>query len=162
MIPRPAIRRTTAVAGLLVLSLSPPAVAQDDAGPGSALDAGRLEYMNSCAPCHGEAAAGDGPVANYVGQRFPDLTKLAEANDGRFPVIEVFRMIDGRASLEAHGERLMPVWGQRYMIEGTYEDLPMPDEARRQIVLGRLVELVAYLQSIQDPKGDAPPLLGAE
>lgn len=148
-----------AVLLLAVSAVSGPAAAQS---VGVEMDAGRSEYLNSCAPCHGETGRGDGPVANYVGQTFPDLTKLAERNEGRFPVIEVFRIIDGRATLAAHGERLMPVWGRRYMIEGTYAELPMPEEARRQIVLGRLVELVAYLQGIQDPADDAPPLLGAE
>lgn len=158
MTPRRIVRAAAVALGAAVAA---PGLAAAQA-VGVEIDAGRAEFLNSCAPCHGEVGTGDGPVANYVGQSFPDLTKLAERNDGRFPVIEVFRIIDGRATLEAHGERLMPVWGRRYMIEGTYEDIPMPEEARRQIVLGRLVELVAYLQSIQDPKGSAPPLLGVE
>lgn len=149
----------TAVLVLVASAVSGLAFAQ---ATGVEIEPGRLEYLNSCAPCHGETGKGDGPVANYVGQSFPDLTKLAERHDGRFPVIELFRIIDGRASLAAHGERLMPVWGRRYMTEGTYAELSIPEEARRHIVLGRLVELVAYLQGIQDPADDSPPLLGAE
>lgn len=142
-----------AYAAALALAASWPAAAQEEA------PIGRDEYMVSCAPCHGQEARGDGPVARYVGDDFPDLTRLAERNGGAFPVVEVFRTIEGSTELQAHGERLMPVWGRRYMVEGTFEDVPLPDAARQQIVLGRIVELVAYLQAIQDPPATTPPLI---
>lgn len=145
-----------AIAAAVVLCIAWPAVAQEQA------PVGRDEFMASCAPCHGREGMGDGPVAQYVGDDFPDLTKLAERNGGEFPVAAVFRTIEGSADLKAHGEGLMPVWGRRYMIEGTFEDLPLTQATRQQIVLGRVVELVSYLQTIQDPPGSTPPLVERE
>lgn len=137
-----------------------PAAAQEEAAQDTAeAPIGREEFLTSCAPCHGREAKGDGPVARYVGDTFPDLTRLAARNDGAFPVVQVFRTIEGTAHLQAHGERLMPVWGRRYMVEGTFEDLPLSDATRQQIVLGRIVELVNYLQTIQDPPPEGPSLL---
>lgn len=143
------------LAGAAMLALAAPALAQE----ADSAAAGRGEFMRSCAPCHGTGGQGDGPVAAYAGAQFPDLTTLAERHEGDFPFVRVFRTIEGQADMPAHGDRLMPVWGRRYMIEGTLEDVPLTDQTRRQIVLGRIVELVNYLQTIQDPPGNTPPLL---
>lgn len=151
---------TTAAVALVAAAVAAAApVAAQDPPAGPSAPVGRVEYVTSCAPCHGKTGKGDGPVARYLGDTFPDLTGLAARNDGRFPVVEVFRTIEGTPDLEAHGERLMPVWGTRYMVEGLMEDVPLTSETRRQIVAGRIVELVTYLQSIQDPPGQEPPLL---
>ena len=78
-----------------------------------------------------------------------DLTKLAANNDGVFPSERVFSVIDGRGDIEAHGDRKMPVWGDRYM------DVTMsrygPDERNEFRVRNRILELSNYLQSIQEP-----------
>ncbi|SOD89699.1 c-type cytochrome [Caenispirillum bisanense] len=150
---------TTAAVALLAAAVAPAPSAAQDPAAAEAAPVGRAEFLTSCAPCHGKAGKGDGPVARYLGDTFPDLTGLAARNDGRFPVVEVFRTIEGTPDLEAHGERLMPVWGTRYMVEGLMEDVPLTLDTRRQIVAGRIVELVTYLQSIQDPPGQEPPLL---
>jgi hypothetical protein len=41
----------------------------------------------------------------------PDLTTLAKKNNGVFPVISVYRNIDGRNLVESHEGREMPYLG---------------------------------------------------
>ena len=80
-------------------SSSAEAVAQETApapdldGKGSA-PRGRVAYRLYCASCHGSAAEGDGPVAQYLKARPSDLTRLAQKHDGTFPIEQVRAMIE--------------------------------------------------------------------
>jgi mono/diheme cytochrome c family protein len=74
-------------------------------------DVGRTEYISSCGSCHGNSGKGDGPVADALRMRPPDLTLLAKNNDGVFPTEVLHQVIDGRRTLRAHGNYEMPVWG---------------------------------------------------
>ena len=107
------------------------------------------EFNNACASCHGE----DGKGAGFLTQLFKnvnpgDLTQLAAMNGGKFPSDMVFRVIDGREEVAAHGDRKMPVWGDRYWEKamGQYG----PDELNQMRARNRVLELVYYLQSIQE------------
>lgn len=119
---------------------------------------GSEEYRISCLSCHGVGGRGDGPIAKYLTVKPTDLTQLAKNNGGQYPnlkagaypFLRVYQVIDGRAEVGAHGERAMPVWGNRYLADqpsgyssygGEYE----------KIVRGRILELVYYIQSIQEP-----------
>jgi mono/diheme cytochrome c family protein len=107
---------------------------------------GRLEFMNYCASCHGETGMGNGPVAEYMTVTPPSLTQLALRNDGAFPYLEVFMIIDGRTGIGAHGSA-MPVWGdvfKGHALEDT------TDYGAETIVRGRILSLVKYLESIQE------------
>ncbi|MBT8414850.1 MAG: cytochrome c [Boseongicola sp.] len=107
------------------------------------------EFINSCASCHGVDAKGAGFLMRvFRGVDPGDLTQLAARNDGQFPFDQVFRVIDGRAEIAAHGDRKMPVWGDRYW-EDAMSDFG-PDEINRQRARSRILELVYYLQSIQE------------
>src|SRR6056297_2702576 len=79
-------------------------------------DAGKQEYMDACASCHGESGAGDGPLAELMTVEVPDLTKIAARNDGAFPFQQIFMVVDGRSGVRGHGYP-MPVWGARYRAE---------------------------------------------
>ncbi len=108
-----------------------------------------LEFLNSCASCHGRDGKGAGFLTRLFRGIDPgDLTKLAANNDGEFPFDRVFAVIDGRADVAAHGERRMPVWGDRYMRRemSRYG----PDELNEYRVRNRILELTYYLQSIQE------------
>ena len=119
---------------------------------------GSDEYRVSCLSCHGVGGRGDGPLAKFLTVKPTDLTALARNNGGQypnlkagtFPFLRVYQVIDGRADVEAHGERAMPVWGNRYLM-----DHPMAAEVGpyagiyEKIVRGRILELVYYIQSIQ-------------
>jgi hypothetical protein len=70
----------------------------------------------------------------------PDITGLALANGGVFPVERMTRIIDGR-EVESHGDREMPVWGDAFKsVRGGGSD---------EAVRSRIQAVLAYLQSIQ-------------
>ena len=49
-------------------------------------DVGKGLFDQYCSGCHGVTAVGDGPVAEYLTVPPADLTGLAAANDGQFPM----------------------------------------------------------------------------
>ena len=122
-------------------------------GSGAALaqgvSLGEMEYMNSCAACHGASGAGDGPIVPYlVTQTLPDLTALAANNGGVFPVSAAFTIIDGSASVGAHGSSDMPVWGDRYRARAM-DDPEMTGFDIDAYANLRIVALIEYLVSLQ-------------
>ena len=134
---------------LTLFLVSSAAYAEDDT-------IGADEYRISCMSCHGVGGRGNGPLAKFLTVKPTDLTSLSRNNGGQYPnlkagqypFLRVYQIIDGRADVAAHGERAMPVWGNRYLADqpggvssygGDYE----------KMVRGRILELVYYLQSIQ-------------
>lgn len=63
-------------------------------------------YRRHCASCHGVGGRGDGPAAEALSPRPPDLTKLT----GTMP--DLMREIDGSRTIRGHGSATMPVWGE--------------------------------------------------
>lgn len=113
-------------------------------------DFGRFLYRENCVACHGMGGKGDGPLAGKVDTRGGvDLTLLAKANNGVFPVERAYEIIDGRQEIVAHGSRDMPVWGtaflERVAAEGSVE-LPWGREFYVRI---RVLALVDYLNRLQ-------------
>lgn len=107
---------------------------------------GSAEFHNSCASCHGVGAKGDGNLATYLNIKPADLTVLAKNNDGVYPFLKVFQTIDGRAVISGHGDRLMPVWGDRYSVDVGDKYGPFGGETA---VRARVLELVYYIQNMQ-------------
>ena len=107
-------------------------------------EAGKVEYMQNCATCHGESGLGDGPLAELMTVSVPGLTDLSAKNDGVFPMLKVIHTIDGRQGIRGHGYP-MPVWGGRF--KASVEEMgPYGAEA---VVRGRILSLAYYLESIQ-------------
>ncbi|MEQ8232488.1 MAG: cytochrome c [Gammaproteobacteria bacterium] len=103
---------------------------------------GRQHYLEHCAACHGSSGHGDGPLATELVRQPADLTRLAADNGGSFPETLVYQVIDGRRIVRSHGTREMPVWGQRFRLDGVDE----------QAVELRITTLIDYLDSLQvDP-----------
>ena len=81
-----------------------------------------------------------------------DLTAVAKNNGGQYPGIKagtypflrIFQIIDGRTVVSGHGDRAMPVWGNRYQVT----DLG-PAGTHEREVRARIIELVYYIQAIQ-------------
>lgn len=113
--------------------------------PGGEFARGKAEYVAACAACHGEAADGNGPIASMFNVRVPDLRKLSAANDGEFPFLKIFHIIDGRTAIRAHGNP-MPVFGNRYATEAEEHGSLFGSET---LARARVTELVLYLQSLQ-------------
>ena len=112
----------------------------------NAEEIGQAEFGNACASCHGESGKGNGYLAGFLSVGLPDLTTLSQRNDGKFPMLDVIHIIDGRTGVRTHGDAGMPVWGDRYKADaeaaGSY--------GSETITRGRILSLVYYLESIQE------------
>jgi len=119
---------------------------------------GAWEYHEACSNCHGPDGAGDGPMGTLLKIPPADLTRLSERNGGSFPFERVFEVIDGRAPVEGHGSREMPIWGRIFLQEQITEGgarLLAPDP--NLVVSGRIFALAKYLRAIQG--GQKVPLI---
>jgi len=130
------------------------------------LDAGKAEYLSSCATCHGSDGKGNGPHSSKLKTRPADLTLFAKKNNDVFPVSTVYDAIDGRNAIGSHGIRDMPIWGCRhapspvspaktrkpkvYRPPDRYEshlDLSCDSE---DIIANRILSVIEYLRRIQE------------
>ncbi|HXK09479.1 MAG TPA: c-type cytochrome [Vicinamibacteria bacterium] len=110
-----------------------------DAGIGAV--SGSYAYRTHCASCHGADGKGDGPMAENLRFRPPDLTLIAKRNRGQFPADKVFRIVDGRNPLRGHGGSDMPIWGDAFKNADTgYDDAKVKEKVRT---------LVDYLRTLQ-------------
>jgi mono/diheme cytochrome c family protein len=105
--------------------------------PGS--EGARL-FSEHCASCHGTTGTGNGPPADRLRQRPPDLTLYTQRNGGIFPSERVARIIDGR-DVPLHRDREMPVWGNAFRTS--------PAGLSAEEVKERIAAIVAFLEAIQ-------------
>lgn len=115
-------------------------------------NAGKNEFRNSCALCHGTDGKGGSAINDLLKKAPPDLTLLSKRNGGKFPTDRVTEMIDGRELIKIHGDRDMPAWGNRYSEDKVkaaeyYGDMPYKDT--EMYVKNRIKVLMEYLVSIQ-------------
>ena len=104
-------------------------------------NSGSAMYKSYCAACHGQDAKGDGPAAAALKVAPPDLTTLAERNNGKYPAARVASILRGEEKLVAHGNQEMPIWGTLFRsIDTTKES---------SIVNLRILNLNKYLESLQ-------------
>jgi mono/diheme cytochrome c family protein len=109
--------------------------------PGLESVAGAYAFRTHCASCHGADGKGEGPMAENLRFRPPDLTLIAQRNGGSFPSERVFRIVDGRNSLKGHGGPDMPIWGDAFKnAETGYDDARVKAKVRT---------VVDYLKSLQ-------------
>ena len=111
--------------------------------PEEAVRVGHQHFIRYCSACHGVEGRGDGPAAAVLQPSPADLTRIAQRRGGHFPAPEIAAYIDGRIWVPAHGQREMPVWGER-LKEIAGSGLLGEVVAQSQIWL-----LLQYLQSIQ-------------
>jgi mono/diheme cytochrome c family protein len=118
-------------------------IAQNPAPPTSnaTSEHGSSLYKTYCASCHGTSARGDGPLADVMKRRPPNLTEIAKRNNGVFPRDLIFKVIDGRQPVRGHGGPDMPVWGDTFS--------RAIDVGGEQAVTNRIQAIVNYLESIQ-------------
>jgi mono/diheme cytochrome c family protein len=102
---------------------------------------GKQMFTSYCASCHGEKGKGDGPAAGALKTAPADLTTLAKNNGGKFPADRVSSILRGRASVTAHGNRDMPVWGPVFW---------QMSHGHETEVQQRIVNLTHYLESLQE------------
>ena len=99
-------------------------------------------YFAYCAACHGKDGKGDGPAASALKVSPPDLTTLAQRNNGVFPRDRVYGTINGQVAIAAHGSKEMPVWGRLFHSM----------ETDNSLTLLRLKNLTDYIESLQVKK----------
>jgi mono/diheme cytochrome c family protein len=137
----PRLSAGLAAGAILGAAMAWGADAPDKLDPGAA-EKGKVAYFRYCTPCHGHTARGDGSLAGDLRAPVPDLTTLAQRNNGTFPFERVVSVIDGRTIVRAHGTRDMPAWGEVFKkTEGTAAS--SPEAAVRN--------LAHYLWSLQAP-----------
>jgi mono/diheme cytochrome c family protein len=110
-----------------------------------AIAAGKTNFMNNCAACHGDDGRGAGAMAGELDKSPTNLTLLSKTNGGAFPFEEIYDTIDGREQVGAHGPRDMPVWGSEYKM-----GVPTVSGSSEAVVRGKILELILYIESIQE------------
>lgn len=137
--------RASMIVAMAAWGVTGPSLAKD-----SEVAAGAAEYRIACYQCHGESGTGDGPMAQFLTVKPADLTQLAKKNNEKFPFLDVFQTIDGRAVVKGHGEGPMPIWGDRYTAQSGATGLePYKSYTAEPFVRARILELTYYIQSIQ-------------
>ena len=135
--------------GLSIVALA--VIACVEEASAQAMEFGKGEYLRSCASCHGPSGKGDGPIAKSLTKKPADLTRLAENNQGVFPISRVYDVIDGRVQVIIHGPREMPVWGDVYTRELSAR-MPrdfMAKELADAMVRVRILMLIEYISTLQ-------------
>jgi mono/diheme cytochrome c family protein len=108
--------------------------------PQTSAASGKEMFNSYCASCHGTDAKGHGPAAAALKSAPADLTALAKNNGGTFPADRVMSILTGQASVTAHGNHDMPVWGPVFwrLSQGH------PAEVQQ-----RVTNLTRYIESLQ-------------
>ena len=124
---------------ILVYAQSKPEVKHMPA-PLTSASSGKEMYKSYCASCHGENGKGDGPAAPALKVKPADLTLLSKTNNDKFPSDRVASILRGQATVTAHGNRDMPVWGPVFwhMSQGHESEVQQ-----------RIVNLTHYIESVQ-------------
>jgi mono/diheme cytochrome c family protein len=108
--------------------------------PVTSAASGKEMFKTYCAPCHGENAKGDGPAAPALKSPPADLTALAKSNGGKYPADRVTSILRGQATVTAHGNKDMPVWGPVFWrMSGGHESE----------VQQRVANLTHYIETLQ-------------
>jgi mono/diheme cytochrome c family protein len=131
--------RTTPLTAVLGLLFSASIAVAADTPP----DPGRAMYLRYCGACHGPHGKGDGLAGSFMTPKPADLTQLAQNNGGTFPFQGVMAYIDGSKDVRAHGDPVMPVWGEIFRAESGW------DMGRRVEVQGKLLLITDHVRSIQ-------------
>jgi mono/diheme cytochrome c family protein len=124
-----------ALAAALLLVLAATAAAESTSDPGRAM------YLRYCGACHGPQ--GNGVADSFMSPKPADLTRLAERNAGAFPFQKIMAYIDGTQDVRAHGDPVMPVWGEVFRAEAGW------DMGRQVEVRGKLMLITDYIRSMQ-------------
>ena len=106
---------------------------------------GKSAFTQYCATCHGVDAQGKGDLTEIMTVKVPDLTQLAANNDGKFPMLEVIHVIDGRTGLRGHGGP-MPTYGALF-------DEEAGDKGPLGSILytrGKILSIAYYLEGLQN------------
>jgi len=97
-------------------------------------------YRQYCSVCHGQYGTGDGPVADALRVKPPDLTQLGRKYKGKFPELRIMNVIRGEDDITSHGNRQMPIWGRIFRDD---------TGGRPEVVQMRIYAILKYIEDIQ-------------
>ena len=111
---------------------------------------GKRLYQWYCEFCHGAKGKGDGSMAASLTVKPADLTQIRNKHEGKFPFWEIYRQIEGadgsQKEVRGHGSRAMPLWGTVFKQQEEQKEPYLQED----LVIGRLLSLLYYLESIQE------------
>jgi mono/diheme cytochrome c family protein len=114
------------------------------------IEAGRRQFTEKCAVCHGLSGKGDGALAAKLKGQPADLTRLSEKYGGTFPYSEIYAKIDGREEEEeiirTHIASEMPAF---YSAPSLGNDKQFEDAGGRLAPV-QIRQIVSFLQTIQE------------
>ena len=139
------MRRIVRVAAFAFVGVASAAAGADQQAPTTS---GQALFAANCSNCHGRYGEGGGPAGVDLPRTPPDLRRLAARNGGVFPRDRVAEIIDGRATVAAHADRSMPVWGDAFAKLDPDAKSPSEAQARAKAKIDALVD---FLASIQQP-----------
>jgi mono/diheme cytochrome c family protein len=128
-------------AGLVSAAQDTKPVVKHETAPATSPASGKEMFISYCASCHGKDAKGDGPAAAALKQAPADLTMLAKRHGGKYPSDEVTSVLRGQATLMAHGDQQMPVWGPVFW---------SMSQGHEELVQMRIANLNKYIESLQE------------
>lgn len=112
---------------------------------------GKAEFETTCAICHGSDAKGHGPFSLFMTKRVPDLTQLAKSNNGDFPFIRIYEMMNGPGQIPGHDIREMPIWSDYYKDRAPKDLGPFYNYSDvLAYVNNKTMALLAYVATLQE------------
>jgi mono/diheme cytochrome c family protein len=124
---------------------------QDSADLGNRAVIGKKEYQAHCTLCHGIDGKGRGAYKESLKVAPADLTTLTKKNNGVFPLDRVYKTIDGREAVAAHGPREMPIWGTELVIRAPGDPIGgANDQDGNSYARSRIFAIIDYLLLIQE------------
>jgi mono/diheme cytochrome c family protein len=114
-------------------------------------ETGKEDYLKLCSGCHGAGGKGDGPNAKGLRKAPADLTKLSQSNNGRFPLVRAYEVMDGKLDIVVHGPREMPSFAEVLKKE-IFSRAPrdyMSAELAESLARKRMLEVIEYVMSLQ-------------
>jgi hypothetical protein len=102
---------------------------------------GKQMFKDYCTTCHGMDGKGDGPAAELLEVRTPDLTTIAKRHHTRSTALFISEFLRNR-TCQTNGRINLPVWG-RYFREHD------PDQIHHTFTSMRIYNLSNYVDFIQ-------------
>lgn len=140
---------TNSIILLSILSSIGNVAAEFEAGSiNGALARGESTFQRFCSVCHGKDGKGEARYDRNHESTPSDLTQISHHNNGKFPWLKLYNVINKQEAVSAHEASDMPNWGNQFDLRnwGNEDD----DKFSEEVVYGRIFALLVYINSIQD------------
>ena len=115
------------------------------------IKSGKAEFEATCAICHGSDAKGRGSFTLFMTKPVPDLTSITKRNNGEFPFMRLYEMMNGPGEIPGHAIREMPIWSEYYKDQAPKELGPFYNYSDVvAFVNTKTMSLLAYVASLHE------------